>query len=74
MRTRKDLGTVSRQSLARAIREKKERDMTAQAAFTEPLLKYIIANQDKGDGVGFVVELTAEEIHSQDNVVIINKG
>lgn len=59
MRTRKDLGAVSAQSLARAIRDEKERDLAAQALFEKPPTKVVM---DMITGDTQIVPLTYREM------------
>lgn len=48
-RREKGLGTISAQSLARAIRAEKERDLATQALFTKAPVKLVITNAWTGD-------------------------
>jgi hypothetical protein len=59
-RRQKGLGTVSPQSLARAIRAEKERDLATQALFEKPPVKLIIT--DAWTGAYKKIPLTYREM------------
>lgn len=59
-RRQKGLGTVSPQSLARAIRAEKERDLATQALFEKPPVKLVIT--DAWTGTWERIPLTYREM------------
>jgi len=69
-RRQKGLGTISQESLRRAVRERDERLLATLALFDEEPLKFVV---DVASGVGVCVGLTLEEIHSNDEVVILTR-
>lgn len=64
------LGTVSEQSLANALRERRERDLAVQSEFDEPPYKVCM---NLATGKQWRELLTADEIHAQDGFAILTR-